>query len=126
MEDWGLLAVVRGGSCNNIVNFGESPSMDPQATSFFVNNPLSIQQNDTDDLALFNSFPHLFETTTVLDELEELYKPFYPFNLEYPAPNSHDLSSAPTVQVQLNQEPEKEHIMIKKAKAPVAPKYKKR
>lgn len=137
MEDWDLLAVVRGsGMSNNIINIGESPNMavatnimmDPQTTSFFVNNPLSIQENDdhNHDLALLHSFPHLFETTTALDELEELYKPFYPVNLQ-PSNSNHDhYPSSPTVQVQLHQEPQKKLIMIKNKKEPAPPKYKKR
>ncbi|PON97768.1 WRKY domain containing protein [Trema orientale] len=130
MENWDLLAVVRGGVSNNTNNIGESRNMvaaanimmDPQTTSFFVNNPLSIQENDDDDhLALFHSFPHLFETTTALDELEELYKPFYPVDMVPPSP--HLISSSP-ITVQINQEPQKKLIMIKKE--PAAPKYKKR
>ncbi|XVF13061.1 hypothetical protein REPUB_Repub08aG0175200 [Reevesia pubescens] len=62
MDNWDLQAIV-GGSSNDMEN--------PQFMSF---DPWSFQQED--DLM---SFPEIFETNTkVLDELEELYKPFYP------------------------------------------------
>lgn len=46
--------------------------------------PLCVQEDD-----VFQSFPHFFETSTVLDELEQFYKPFYPV--------LHPLISSPTV-----------------------------
>ncbi|KAH0974890.1 hypothetical protein GBA52_016789 [Prunus armeniaca] len=36
--------------------------------------PLSIEEEDD----FFHALPQLFEATAALDELEELYKPFYP------------------------------------------------
>ncbi|XP_062074429.1 probable WRKY transcription factor 27 [Humulus lupulus] len=140
MEDWDLLAVVRsGGNSNNICY--ESPNMATnntmnythQTTSFFVGNPLSGQENDDDNhgdhdnhLSLFHSFPHLFETTTPFDELEELYKPFYPVDLKPPIMNSHlPPSDLPTVQPK-QEPPQKNLTMVQTAKQPAPPKYKKR
>ncbi|GFZ01332.1 hypothetical protein Acr_14g0009670 [Actinidia rufa] len=68
--DGDLQAVVRGYS---------NPS-----TSFA---PFTLQQ-DADDFDL-STFPDaLFESTRVLDELEELYKPFYPLLNNPLSPNS--------------------------------------
>ncbi|XP_044485443.1 WRKY transcription factor 22-like isoform X2 [Mangifera indica] len=65
--DWDLQAIVRG--CN--VANGASPSiiMDDTPACF---SSLSLQQ----DTLL--KFPDISETTTILNELDELYKPFYP------------------------------------------------
>lgn len=65
--DWGLEAVVRGCS----------------TTSTAI---MDIQED------IFNPFPHdhIFETSTALDKLEELYKPFLPVNL-------HPLVPSPTI-----------------------------
>ncbi|XP_039015885.1 probable WRKY transcription factor 29 [Hibiscus syriacus] len=64
MEKWDLQAVV-GGSSNN----------DAMENTQFSFGPWSFQQ-DEDHLL---SFPENFETNPkVLDELEQLYKPFYP------------------------------------------------
>ncbi|XP_059444295.1 probable WRKY transcription factor 27 isoform X2 [Corylus avellana] len=66
MEGWDLQAVVRG--CMD--EFIEAPTMaDPE--SFFA--PLSAVEND-----LLLGFPEISDTRAVLDELEILYKPFYP------------------------------------------------
>ncbi|KAL6986316.1 WRKY Transcription Factor [Sarracenia purpurea var. burkii] len=67
--DGDLQAVVRGSN-----NGFPASAMDDQ-TSFFAS--FTFQQ---DDFSVLNAltFPDLFETTRVLDELEELYKPFYP------------------------------------------------
>ncbi|KAK6263159.1 hypothetical protein QUC31_008975 [Theobroma cacao] len=66
MENWDLRAVV-GGSSNGAC----IPDMENPPFSF---DPWSFQQED-----LIMSFPDVFETNPkVLDELEELYKPFYP------------------------------------------------
>ncbi|XWS50011.1 hypothetical protein CRYUN_Cryun12cG0051700 [Craigia yunnanensis] len=65
MENWDLQAVVEG-SCNDacISETGNPP---------FSFDPWSFQQED------LMSFPEIFGTNPkVLDELEELYKPFYP------------------------------------------------
>ncbi|XVF10517.1 hypothetical protein REPUB_Repub07fG0189800 [Reevesia pubescens] len=67
MENWDLQAVV-GGNCNNdsSISYMENPP--------FSFDPWSFQQEE--DLM---SFPEIFETNPkVLDELQELYKPFYP------------------------------------------------
>ncbi|CAK9156576.1 unnamed protein product [Ilex paraguariensis] len=65
MEDWGLHAVVRG--CNK----GFSTSI--------IDDPLFCFGPKDDNEFLFN-FPGLFETNNIVsaNELEELYKPFYP------------------------------------------------
>ncbi|XP_031249650.1 WRKY transcription factor 22-like isoform X1 [Pistacia vera] len=62
--DWDLQAIVRG------CNVGEAPNSMDDTTSCF--SPLSPQQD-----ALFK-FPDICETTTIINELDELYKPFYP------------------------------------------------
>ncbi|KAJ9706033.1 hypothetical protein PVL29_001547 [Vitis rotundifolia] len=67
MEDWDLQSVVRGCAIN------EASSAALMDTSLPCFSPLTIQQDE-----LLFSFPDFFETTTVLDELEQLYKPFYP------------------------------------------------
>ncbi|KAF4354835.1 hypothetical protein CsatB_004604 [Cannabis sativa] len=143
-EDWDLLAVVRSGGSTNTTNnnFGyESPNMtnyDHQTTSFLVDN---TKQNDNDnddnddegdDLSIFNSFPHLFETTTHLDELEELYKPFYPVDLHPPMVDSHDHDLDLLPSDLNNHEPttqknkKKNLIMVQNTKQPAPTKYKKR
>ncbi|XP_059642421.1 WRKY transcription factor 22-like [Cornus florida] len=68
MEDWDLQAVVRGFSSGSTSI--ESPS------KWF--GPLSTQHEEDDDLFLSTSIPEFYDTATVLDELEQLYKPFYP------------------------------------------------
>ncbi|KAA8520874.1 hypothetical protein F0562_011547 [Nyssa sinensis] len=69
MSDWDLQAVVRG-CTNDFSNI--TTSMDNSPTCF---SPFTIQE----DGFLFSASPdYMFETTTVLDELEQLYKPFYP------------------------------------------------
>ncbi|XP_048445280.1 probable WRKY transcription factor 29 isoform X1 [Pyrus x bretschneideri] len=75
MENWDLQAVVRG--CNSNI---DEVIEDSQIPYFCA--PLSFQE----DNELFAAkFPQAFEATTTLDELEELYKPFYPvFQLTTP------------------------------------------
>ena len=68
MEGWDLQSVVRGCAINEASS--SAALMDASLPCF---SPLAIQADEF----LF-SFPDLFETTTVLDELEQLYKPFYP------------------------------------------------
>ncbi|MBA0552241.1 hypothetical protein Gohar_021333 [Gossypium harknessii] len=64
MENWDLQAVVGGNSSN------DHPIENPE----FSFGPWSFQQDED-----FMSFPEIFETNPkVLDELEQLYKPFYP------------------------------------------------
>lgn len=67
MEDWDLQAVVRG--------FSSGTSLD---SPLFCFDPFRNDQQDD----LISSFPcdeELFETRReVLDELDQLYKPFYP------------------------------------------------
>ncbi|KAK7399166.1 hypothetical protein VNO78_10342 [Psophocarpus tetragonolobus] len=68
MRDWDFEAIVRGSSS------GEGS--DPHQFSYFFS-----QQDD-----LLDSFPEFSETTRVLDDLEDLYKPFYPHTLTLPLP----------------------------------------
>lgn len=64
--DWDLQAIVRGCSSEASIDF----VMDkPQSYNL---SPSSLQQD------VRFKFPDVSETTTILDELEELYKPFYP------------------------------------------------
>lgn len=71
MENWDLEAVVRG--CNN--NFEAlTNTMEYSQPCNFGFAPLTIEEDDD----IFHAFPQLFEATTAFDELEELYKPFYP------------------------------------------------
>nr|WGV38272.1 WRKY [Loropetalum chinense var. rubrum] len=83
MDDWGLQAVVNKGFTNDC---STSTMNNYPVQSCFV--PFGIQQDDYDNDVLFSSH-NLFETSTVLDELEELYKPFYPM--------SHPLSPQSTM-----------------------------
>ncbi|KAE8706355.1 putative WRKY transcription factor 29 [Hibiscus syriacus] len=65
MEKWDLQAVVGGGSSSDAM---ENPQ--------FSFGPWGFQQDEDDHSMIF---PENFETNpNVLDELEELYKPFYP------------------------------------------------
>lgn len=67
MEGWDLQSVVRGCAMN------EASTAALMGTSLPCFSPLAIQQDE-----LLFGFPEFSETTTVLDELEQLYKPFYP------------------------------------------------
>lgn len=64
--DWDLQAIVRG--CRTEASI-DSVMDKPQSYSF---SPLRLQQD------VIFKFPDVCETTTILDELEELYKPFCP------------------------------------------------
>ncbi|GAV76133.1 WRKY domain-containing protein [Cephalotus follicularis] len=70
MEGWDLQAVVRGCSTNDAA----ANMLDNNPSSFFA--PLSLEQ-DHDFLLSFPEFCGS-NTTSVFDELEDLYKPFYP------------------------------------------------
>lgn len=63
MEDWGLQAVV--GGCNNTNYFNDDSSMDINLMDDYV----------VDDSDVLSSYPCIFESA---NELEQLYKPFYP------------------------------------------------
>ncbi|XP_044481254.1 WRKY transcription factor 22-like isoform X2 [Mangifera indica] len=65
--DWDLQAIVRG--CSVHGEASTSIIMDDTPSCF---SPLSLQED-----ALFE-FPNISEPTTILTELDELYKPFYP------------------------------------------------
>ncbi|KAK9202873.1 hypothetical protein WN943_013126 [Citrus x changshan-huyou] len=64
--DWDLQAIVRGCSTEASI---DSVMDKPQSYNF---SPSSLQQD------VRYKFPDVSETATILDELEELYKPFYP------------------------------------------------
>ncbi|KAF9618025.1 hypothetical protein IFM89_039422 [Coptis chinensis] len=77
-EDWDLQAVVRGccsssSSSSNSSNSTATASVLPVEDSFACFPSLGFPENEN-----FFSFPDLFETKTVLDEFEQLYKPFLP------------------------------------------------
>ncbi|KAJ7944971.1 putative WRKY family transcription factor [Quillaja saponaria] len=70
-EDWDLQAIVRGSSYEGIPAV---TMMEDIPQSIFSQFSSGTEQDD-----LLCSFPAMIEqTTTVLDELEELYKPFHP------------------------------------------------
>ncbi|TXG50573.1 hypothetical protein EZV62_023097 [Acer yangbiense] len=71
MDSWDLQAIVGGGY--NSTSFMENPW--PANSSCFAPNLMSLDHHEQDGLF---GFPDICETTTILDELEELYKPFYP------------------------------------------------
>nr|AKA27922.1 WRKY protein [Salvia miltiorrhiza] len=78
MADWSLQAIVRGSS-------GEFGKMDMDGPDSFLQ-ALTSDHHHQFDQDLRSSFPDIFEGSTGSsgDELEELYKPFYP------APVSHE------------------------------------
>ncbi|KAL6177312.1 hypothetical protein ACLB2K_048838 [Fragaria x ananassa] len=70
-NSWDLQAVVRG--CNsNLEGFANTMEFSHSSCVGFA--PVTIEEDDD----IFRTFPQLFDATTALDELEELYKPFYP------------------------------------------------
>ncbi|KAK4844405.1 hypothetical protein QYF36_019876 [Acer negundo] len=71
MDSWDLQAIVGGGY--NSTSVMENPW--PASSSCFAPNLMSLDHHEQDGLL---GFPDICETTTILDELEELYKPFYP------------------------------------------------
>lgn len=79
MEDWSLQAIVRGSSGD----FGKIVDIDMDGqSSVFGTSATHHQLFDQDFLA---SFPDIFEVSTgSSDELEELYKPFYPVTHSLP------------------------------------------
>ncbi|XVF52979.1 hypothetical protein PTKIN_Ptkin05aG0061500 [Pterospermum kingtungense] len=95
MENWDLQAVVLGGSSK-----GHACISDMENPPFSFD-PWSFQQED--DLM---SFPEIFGTNPkVLDELEELYKPFYPEELINPYSSQTTITSSLPVPQDVN-EPE--------------------
>ncbi|KAK2664154.1 hypothetical protein Ddye_002728 [Dipteronia dyeriana] len=70
--DWDLQAIVGGGYNSTSVVDNHWPA----SSSCFAPNLTSLDHHHEQD-GLFG-FPDICETTTILDELEELYKPFYP------------------------------------------------
>ncbi|KAH6783325.1 hypothetical protein C2S52_008284 [Perilla frutescens var. hirtella] len=76
MEDWSLQAIVRGSSGD----FGKIDDMDMEMDgpdSFL--DALATNHHHRFDRDLYAGFPDIFESSTCSsDELEDLYKPFYP------------------------------------------------
>ncbi|XP_020223086.2 probable WRKY transcription factor 29 [Cajanus cajan] len=112
LRNWDLEAIVRGST-------GEATTMDdpnPDFSYFF-----------SEQDAMLDTFPEFSETTRVLDDLEELYKPFYPV--------FHPLSPHTIVKTSLPIpiEPEQvkelkaseEKVALQGSKVPAAPKCKK-
>lgn len=106
LRDWDLDAIVRGSS-------GEVTTMDnpnPDFSYFF---------SEKDEL--LDGFPEFSETTRVLDDLEELYKPFYPV--------LHPLSPQ-TIPIEPEQvkklKASEEKVALQGLKVTAAPKCKKR
>lgn len=112
LRDWDLEAIVRGST-------GEAITMDDPNADF------SYFFSEQDEL--LDSFPEFSETTRVLDDLEELYKPFYPV-LHPLSPHTIVTTSLP-----INMEPkqvikasEQKVAALQGLKVPAAPKCKKR
>ncbi|KAF8379596.1 hypothetical protein HHK36_029037 [Tetracentron sinense] len=70
-DDWDLQAVVRGCTTATTATSATATATIEDSFSFFA--PSSIEQDDH-----LLSFSDLFETRSDLEELEELYKPFFP------------------------------------------------
>ncbi|KAJ1405974.1 WRKY domain [Sesbania bispinosa] len=99
LMDWDLEAIVRG--CN-----GEAP------TATIMDDPhLNFSHFFSEQDELLGSFPQFSETTNVFDELEELYKPFYPV--------LHPLSSQTIVtsSLPIPKEPEEAKVLKASEKA---------
>ncbi|KAJ1411775.1 WRKY domain [Sesbania bispinosa] len=100
LMDWDLEAIVRG--CN-----GEAP-----AATIMDDPHLNFSHFFSEQDELLGSFPQFSETTNVFDELEELYKPFYPV--------LHPLSSQSIVTSSLPIPKEPEEAKVLKASEKVA------
>ncbi|PIA49162.1 hypothetical protein AQUCO_01300193v1 [Aquilegia coerulea] len=95
-EDWDLQAVVRGcRTSNSTTNTTTTTTTVTTATSIMVDNEsfscfptLGFQQQEN-----FLCMPDLFESKTVLEELEQLYKPFLP-KFELPISPLNSLSNS--------------------------------
>ncbi|KAH7513871.1 hypothetical protein FEM48_Zijuj11G0028500 [Ziziphus jujuba var. spinosa] len=113
MENWDLQSVVKGCCTTSTLGaptssvFMESFTSSSSSSSSSPCCNLLPFRNPEDDI--FHSFPHLFETTTALDELEQLYKPFCP-------PALHPLISSPTVVTSLMDVPKEVELPEKKPK----------
>ncbi|OIW09951.1 hypothetical protein TanjilG_32100 [Lupinus angustifolius] len=66
--DWDLEAIVRGSTSESA----------PSATTIMEDPYLNFSQFCSEQNEIVWSFPEFSETTKVLDELQDLYKPFYP------------------------------------------------
>ncbi|WVZ21903.1 hypothetical protein V8G54_000447 [Vigna mungo] len=112
LRDWDLEAIVRGSS-------GEATAMDdpnPDFSYFF---------SDQDEL--LDSFPEFSETTRVLDDLEDLYKPFYP--VLHPLSPHTIVTTSLSIPIEPQQvkelKPSDEKVALQGFKAPTTPKCKK-
>lgn len=131
--DWDLEAIVRGytytgGEAPPTATIIGDPSHIPNFSHFFS----ELQDIDIGD-ELFASFPEFSETTNVFDELEELYKPFYP--VLHPSLSSHstNIVTGTTSSLTIPKEPEElkassEKVASQDLQAPstAVSKYKKR
>ncbi|RDX80164.1 putative WRKY transcription factor 29, partial [Mucuna pruriens] len=106
LRDWDLDAIVRGSS-------GEGTTMDdpnPDYSYFF---------SEQDDV--LDSFPEFSETTRVLDDLEELYKPFYPV-LHPLSPHAIVTTSLPIPIEPEQVKASEDKVALQGLKVPAAPK----
>lgn len=97
LMDWDLEAIVSG--CN-----GEAPA----AATINMDDPhLNFSDFFSEQDEILCSFPEFSETTKVFDELEELYKPFYPV--------LHPLStqSIVTSSLSIPKEPQDSKVVLK-------------
>lgn len=111
LRDWDLEAIVRG-------NTGEATPMDdpnPDFSYFF---------SEQDEL--LDSFPEFSETTRVLDDLEDLYKPFYP--VFHPLSPHTIVTTSPPIPIEPEQviKASEEKVALQGLKVTAAPKCKKR
>lgn len=75
MEDWSLQAIVRGSSGD----FGKIEDMEMDGQDSFMDVLATTNLHHRFDRDLYAGFPDIFEGPTCSsDELEDLYKPFYP------------------------------------------------
>ncbi|KAL6174751.1 hypothetical protein ACLB2K_051397 [Fragaria x ananassa] len=107
-NSWDLQAVVRG--CNNNLE-GFANTMEFSQSSCVGFAPATIEEDDD----IFRTFPQLFDTTTALDELEELYKPFYP-NLQPISPIIPNPTPAASVLQEVATEEKEEPKKLKSLK----------
>ncbi|CAL0312620.1 unnamed protein product [Lupinus luteus] len=68
LMDWDLEAIVRGSTSESA----------PSATTIMEDSYLNFSEFCSEQNEILWSFPEFSETTKVFDELEDLYKPFYP------------------------------------------------
>jgi WRKY transcription factor 22 len=82
MEDWSLQAIVRGSSGD----FESNVDLDMNGQNPFWDAVSGTAHHQEFDREFFACFPEIFEASTgSIDELEDLYKPFYPAAHPLPA-----------------------------------------